>query len=109
MKLIALFCLVTFLSLQAEEGLAPSVLYPKAGGEWTPLPAREATERQTRAEITPGHHYILSRPARDKSGVTAVYHTTTPDSFDPANANVNVNALHLVAEFPVKEAGFVKT
>lgn len=109
MKLIALFCLVTFLSLQAEEGLAPGVLYPKAGGEWTPVPAREGTERQTRAEITPGHHYILSRPARDKSGVTAVYHTTTPDSFDPANAKVNVNALHLVAEFPVKEAGFVKT
>ncbi|GAA5133839.1 hypothetical protein GCM10023213_04430 [Prosthecobacter algae] len=101
--LLSLFAL----SLHAGENLAPGIQYPKLVGEWAPSSLQGREELLSAAEITAGHHYVL-HPVKGKAS-TALYHTTNPAGFDPANTKININALHLVAEFPVTEAKLIRT
>lgn len=106
MKWLILASLLT-LSLHAAENLAPGVLYPRIEGEWSATTLERGEALQTVAEVSPGHFYVL-RPVKGKHQ-TALYHTTQPAVFDPADKKVNVGAMHLVAEFPVTGAQITRT
>lgn len=93
-------------SLQAAGGLADGVLYPQVQGPWSSSEDLPKEAFTTTAELTPGHHYKLL-PLPEKKG-TGIYHTTEPETFSLTNTRINVTALHLVAEFPVTDAQWLK-
>lgn len=96
LRLIA--CLFVAATLCAEENLAPGVLYPKLG-EWTDA-GDLAMACPPVVQHSPGHFYRVA-PAKDPE-VTAVYHTPDNNAFRVDDPKVNVKALNLVAELPVK-------
>ncbi len=97
LRLIAALLITTTL-LPAEENLASGVLYPKLG-EWTDA-GDLAMACPPVAQHSPGHFYMVAA-AKDPE-VTAVYHTTDNTAFKVDDPKVNVKALNLVAELPVK-------
>ena len=104
MKLL-IFLTAISLSLNAGENLAPGVQYPKLVGKWAPLNVTSGTDGKSVIEVSPGHHYVL-HPIPGKAS-TGLYHTTQPAEFDPSTTQININALHLVAEFSLTEARFL--
>lgn len=100
MKSLLLPLLLFTITAQAGVDLAPGVLYPQISGDWQnigPPPAPSSP-----AEITPGHFYLLHPIAGKK--LTGLYHTTTPDRFDPGSTKTNAAALNLVTELPLLQA-----
>lgn len=101
MKLCLLAAFLFSLAAQAGENLAPGVLYPKINGAWQSVETAPGASSAAPVEVTPGHFY-LTAPI-PKKRLTGIYHTTAPQSFDPASTKTNVAALNLVAELPLRD------
>ncbi len=102
---LCLTMLLLALPAQAAENLAPGVLYPRMVGKWSDA-GELALACPPVAQITPGHAYPTAE-GKDKRS-TLIYHTTDSASFKIDNPKININALHLVAEFPVQHGMLVQ-
>lgn len=98
--LVPVLALLLTAPAAALDDLAPGVLLPKPAGAWAPAADPEDPARPQ--EVTPGHFYLL-RPAR-ASGWSALLHATDPAALASASTRTNLEAHHLVTEFPLAEA-----
>lgn len=105
MHRLCLTILALALTAQASDNLAPGVLYPRVAGEWS-----DAGELvlicPPIAEVTPGHCY-LAAPAKNPE-LSDIYHTADHRKFDLKDTKINIKAMHLVAELPVKNGQLVQ-